>query len=108
MRAADSSPSRAPVSPGRLARVMYELLCQQAEGGTPRRVYQPTKGGTPMQELAAVPSGRQAVRMVKQMDMQAPGGGDYREAGRVGLSRVIEGRMQGLIGNRLAGRVGAR
>src|SRR2546422_411364 len=81
---------------------MYELLCQQAEGGTPRRVYQPTKGGTPMQELAAVPSVRQAVRMLKQMDMQAPEWGDYREAGRVALSRVIEERMHGLIGNRLA------
>ncbi|HLB76269.1 MAG TPA: IS256 family transposase [Candidatus Dormibacteraeota bacterium] len=55
-----------------------------------------------MQELAAVPSVRQAVRMLKQMDMQAPEWGDYREAGRVALSRVIEERMHGLIGNRLA------
>src|SRR2546426_11437232 len=103
MRAADSSPSRAPVSPGRLARVMYELLCQQAEGGTPRRVYQTTKGGTPMQELAAVPSVRQAVRVLKQMGMQAPGGGDHREAGGVALSRVIEEREHGGRGDPPAG-----
>lgn len=55
-----------------------------------------------MQELAAVPSVRQAVRMLKQMEVQAPEWSDYRAAGRDALKAVIEERMHGLLGNRLA------
>lgn len=55
-----------------------------------------------MQELAAVRSVRQTVRMLKSMNVQAPEWGDYREAGREALARVIEEHMHGLVGNRLA------
>ena len=55
-----------------------------------------------MQQLTAVRSVRQTVRMLKSMNVQAPEWGDYREAGRAALGRVIEDRMHGLLGNRLA------
>lgn len=55
-----------------------------------------------MQQITAVRSVRQAVRMLKHMNVQAPEWGDYREAGRAALGRVIEARMHGLLGNRLA------
>lgn len=55
-----------------------------------------------MQQVAAVRSVKQAVRMLKQMNVQAPEWGDYREAGRQALRQVIEQRMHGLLGNRLA------
>lgn len=41
-----------------------------------------------MQQVAAVRSVTQAVRMLKQMQVQAPEGGDYREAGRAALGRL--------------------
>jgi transposase-like protein len=55
-----------------------------------------------MQQMAAVRSVRQVVRMLKHMDLQAPEWGDYREAGRQALAEVIQERMHGLLGNRLA------
>jgi putative transposase len=55
-----------------------------------------------MQQVAAVRSVKQAVRMLKHMSVQAPEWGDYREAGREALARVIEERMAGLVGNRIA------
>jgi putative transposase len=55
-----------------------------------------------MQQVAAVRSVKQAVRMLKHMNVQAPEWGDYREAGRQALAGVIQERMQGLLGNRLA------
>jgi putative transposase len=55
-----------------------------------------------MQQVAAVRSVKQAVRMLKHMNVQAPEWGDYREAGRQALAAVIQDRMQGLLGNRLA------
>ena len=41
-----------------------------------------------MQQVAAVRSVTQAVRMLKQIQVQAPEGGDYREAGRAALGRL--------------------
>jgi putative transposase len=55
-----------------------------------------------MQQVAAVRSVKQAVRMLKHMQVQAPEWVDYREAGREALSRILEARMHGLLGNRLA------
>lgn len=63
-----------------------------------------------MQPVAATRSVRQAVRMLKHMSVQAPEWSDYREAGRAALARVLEERMHGLVGNRIADlrAVGAR
>jgi transposase-like protein len=55
-----------------------------------------------MQHVAAVRSVKQAVRMLKHMQVQAPEWSDYREAGREALGRILEERMHGLLGNRLA------
>jgi transposase-like protein len=55
-----------------------------------------------MQQVAAVRSVKQAVRMLKHMNVQSPEWGDYREAGREALARVLEERMHGLVGNRIA------
>lgn len=55
-----------------------------------------------MQQLAAVRSVKQAARMLKHMHLQAPEWGAYREAGREALGRILEERMHGLLGNRLA------
>jgi putative transposase len=55
-----------------------------------------------MQQVAAVRSVRQAVRMLKHMQIQAPEWGDYRQAGREALGQILEQRMHGLLGNRLA------
>ena len=55
-----------------------------------------------MQELAAVRSVRQAVRMLKHMNVQAPEWGEYQSASREAVRRVLEDRMHGLLGNRIA------
>jgi transposase-like protein len=55
-----------------------------------------------MQQVAAVRSVKQAVRMLKHMHVQAPEWGDYREASRAALAQLLEERMHGLVGNRLA------
>jgi len=55
-----------------------------------------------MQQIAAVRTVKQAVRMLKHMQVQAPEWVDYREAGREALGRILEERMHGLVGNRLA------
>lgn len=55
-----------------------------------------------MQELAAVRSVKQAARMLKQMNVQAPAWGDYRVASREAVRQVLEDRMHGLLGNRIA------
>ena len=55
-----------------------------------------------MQELAAVRSVRQAVRMLKYMNVQAPEWGDYQAASREAVRQVLEDRMHGLLGNRIA------
>lgn len=55
-----------------------------------------------MQQIAAVRSVRQAVRMLKHMSVQSAEWDDYREAGRAALARVLQERMYGLVGNRIA------
>lgn len=55
-----------------------------------------------MQQVAAVRSVKQAVRMLKHMNVQAPEWGGYREAGREAVARVLEERMHALVGNRIA------
>jgi transposase-like protein len=55
-----------------------------------------------MQQVAAVRSVKQAVRMLKHMSVQAPEWADYREAGRDALAAVLQARMHGLVGNRIA------
>ena len=55
-----------------------------------------------MQRLAAVRSVKQAARMLKQMSVQAPEWSDYREVSRAALKRILEERMRGLVGNRIA------
>jgi transposase-like protein len=40
--------------------------------------------------------------MLKHMNVQAPEWHDYREAGRDALARVLQERMHGLVGNRIA------
>lgn len=55
-----------------------------------------------MQQVAAAHSVEQAVRMLKHMRVQAPEWTDYREAGRNALARILEERMHGLVGNRIA------
>ena len=52
-----------------------------------------------MQQVAATRSVRQAVRMLKHMSVQSgEWDGDYREA----RARVLQERMYGLVGNRIA------
>ncbi len=60
-----------------------------------------------MQQVAAVRSVRQAVRMLKHMHVQAPEWADYRQAGRQALSHILQERMHGLVGNRIAELVAA-
>jgi putative transposase len=55
-----------------------------------------------MQQVAAVRSVKQAVRMLKHMNVQAPEWVDYRDAGREALARILQDRMHGLVGNRIA------
>lgn len=55
-----------------------------------------------MQQVAAVRSVKQAVRMLKHMQVQAPEWVDYRDAGRDALARILQERMHGLVGNRIA------
>lgn len=55
-----------------------------------------------MQELSAVRSLRQAVRMIKDMDVQGIEWGEARPAARAALREVLEQRMHGLLGNRIA------
>lgn len=55
-----------------------------------------------MQQVAAVRSVRQAVRMLKHMSVQAPEWADYRQAGGQALAALLEERMHGLVGNRIA------
>jgi len=54
-----------------------------------------------MQQVAAVRSVKQAVRMLKSMDVQAPEWGTLRSLSREAVRRVIEQRMQERVGNRL-------
>ena len=51
-----------------------------------------------MQQVAATRSVRQAVRMLKHMSVQSGEWDDYREA----RARVLQERMYGLVGNRIA------
>ncbi len=53
-------------------------------------------------QLAAVRSLRQVSRMIKDMDMQGIDWGEARPAAREALRQVLEQRMHGLIGNRIA------
>ncbi len=55
-----------------------------------------------MQQVAAARSVKQAVRMLKHMHVQAPEWDEYRVAGRAALARVLQERMHGLVGNRIA------
>ena len=55
-----------------------------------------------MQQVAAALSVKQAERMLKHMNLQAPEWSDYRSAGREAVVRVLEERMHWLVGNRLA------
>jgi len=55
-----------------------------------------------MQQVAAVRSVKQAVRMLKHMRVQSPEWTDYRSAGRDAMARLLEERMHGLVGNRIA------
>jgi len=54
-----------------------------------------------VQELAAVRSVKQAVRMLKQMKVQAPEWDSLRALSREAVTQVIEQRMQEQLGNRL-------
>jgi putative transposase len=53
-------------------------------------------------QLAAVRSLRQVTRMIKDMDVQGVDWGDARPAAREALREVLEQRMHGLVGNRIA------
>jgi transposase-like protein len=55
-----------------------------------------------MQQVAAVRSVKQAVRMLKHMAVDSGMWGEYREAGRAALAAVLQQRMYGLVGNRIA------
>jgi transposase-like protein len=55
-----------------------------------------------VQQVAAVRSVKQAVRMLKHMNVETPEWTDYREAGRQALSGLLQERMHGLVGNRIA------
>src|SRR5438552_14760930 len=57
-----------------------------------------------MQQIAAVLRVKQAVRMLKQMEVQRPEWGEVRALSREAVRRVLEDRLQGLLGNRLAER----
>ncbi len=54
-----------------------------------------------MQELAAVRRG-QAVRTLEHMNIQAPEWGDYQAGSRAAVRQVLEDRMHGLLGTRIA------
>lgn len=54
-----------------------------------------------MQQVAAVRSVKQAVRVLKSMDVQAPEWAALRSLSREAVQRVIEQRMQERLGNRL-------
>jgi putative transposase len=54
-----------------------------------------------MQQVAAVRSVKQAVRMLKSMDVQAPEWDSLRGLSREAVRQVIEQRMQERVGNRL-------
>ena len=54
-----------------------------------------------MQHVAAVRSVKQAARMLKSMDIQAPEWDPLRSLSREAVRRVIEQRMQERVGNRL-------
>lgn len=53
-------------------------------------------------QLAAVRSLRQVNRMFKDMDLQGVDWGDARPAAQAALRQVLEERMHGLLGNRIA------
>src|SRR5262245_42471704 len=55
-----------------------------------------------MQQVAAVRSVRQAVRRLKQMEVQGLDWGDARPACREAVRQILEERMHGLLGNRIA------
>lgn len=55
-----------------------------------------------MQELSAVRSVRQATRMLKRMDVAGWDWGDARPACREAVQQILEDRMHGLLGNRIA------
>ena len=55
-----------------------------------------------MQELAAVRSVKQAVRIIKHMGVQGPEWDEVQELRRQAVRAVLEDRMHGLLGNRLA------
>jgi putative transposase len=55
-----------------------------------------------MQQVAATRSVKQAVRMLKHMSVESAEWNEYREAGRAALARVLQERMHGLVGNRIA------
>lgn len=55
-----------------------------------------------MQHSAAGRTMAQARRILKEMDIQGPDWGGVREEGRQAIRRVLEDRMQALIGNRIA------
>ncbi len=55
-----------------------------------------------MQQVAAVRSVKQAVRMLKHMDVQSPEWNEYRRASQAAVREVLEDRMHGLVGNRIA------
>ena len=55
-----------------------------------------------MQQIAAVRSVKQAMRMLKHMNVQAPEWGEYQAASREAVRQVLEDRMHGLLGNRIA------
>ena len=55
-----------------------------------------------MQQVAATRSVRQAVRMLKHISVQSGEWDEYREAGRTALAHVLQERMHGLVGNRIA------
>lgn len=55
-----------------------------------------------MQELSAVRSVRQATRMLKRMEVEGWDWGDARPACREAVRQILEDRMHGLLGNRIA------
>jgi len=55
-----------------------------------------------MQQVAAVRSVKQATRMLKHMNVQGPEWGELRDASREAVKQLLEDRMHGLLGNRIA------
>jgi len=55
-----------------------------------------------MQQVAATRSVKQAARMLKRMNVQSPEWSDYRHATQDAVRQVLEDRMHGLVGNRIA------